>query len=417
MDISTLSSGLINFGTNVLGLALDSLWFPIIRVFILFTAINLLYFIAVYLVTPVIRKAIVKLKHPLATYLLKHKLFLNLIRVFPIILAIQFSSLISNEFIESIWLLAANLLLIYHGTRLIFSVVNAIYDQLDHQKLTKNMPIQQVTQLLKVIVIAVAIILSIGVLLDKSPAYLLSGLTAVSAVILLVFRDAILGFVAGIQVAAQKLVQVGDWIVLDKDTDGEVLNISITTCKIRNWDNSISSIPAYDLINKEFKNYQQMMTTGRRLKRSINIDTDSVKFLTAEDIERMKKITLLSSLINNKQSVIEQANERIDPSSDMAQINRRNLTNIGCFRAYIKNYLYNHPDINNDAILLVRQLQSTEKGIPIEVYCFTNASGTGWVDFEELMSDIFDHLFAIIGSFDLAIYQRPSNRTFVKKYK
>ena len=290
MDISTLSSGLINFGTNVLGLALDSLWFPIIRVFILFTAINLLYFIAVYLVTPVIRKAIVKLKHPLATYLLKHKLFLNLIRVFPIILAIQFSSLISNEFIESIWLLAANLLLIYHGTRLIFSVVNAIYDQLDHQKLTKNMPIQQVTQLLKVIVIAVAIILSIGVLLDKSPAYLLSGLTAVSAVILLVFRDAILGFVAGIQVAAQKLVQVGDWIVLDKDTDGEVLNISITTCKIRNWDNSISSIPAYDLINKEFKNYQQMMTTGRRLKRSINIDTDSVKFLTAEDIERMKKI-------------------------------------------------------------------------------------------------------------------------------
>jgi len=417
MDVLTLSNALINFGSTTLGLPLDSLWFPIIRVLILFFAISFLYIIAVYLVSPVIRKAVVKLKYPLATYLLKHKLFLNLVKVFPIMLATQSSSLIANEVIESIWLLASNLLLIYYATRLIFSVVNAIYDQLDHQQVTRNMPIQQLTQLLKVIVITVAIILSIGVLLDKSPTYLLSGLTALSAVILLVFRDSILGFVAGIQVAAQKLVQVGDWIVLDKDTDGEVLNISITTCKIRNWDNSISSIPAYDLINKEFKNYQQMMSTGRRLKRSINIDTDSVKFLTTEDIERMKKIDLLSSLINQRQSLIEQANQGIDPSSDMAQINRRNLTNIGCFRAYIKNYLYNHPDINNDAILLVRQLQSTEQGIPIEVYCFTYAKGTGWVEFEELMSDIFDHLFAIIGSFDLAVYQRPSNRTFAKRYK
>ena len=417
MDVSNLSNALINFGTTTLGLASDSLWFPIIRVLILFFTISVLYFIAVYLITPVIRKAVVKLKYPLATYLLKHKLFLNLVKVFPIMFAIQSSSLIANEVIESIWLLASNLLLIYYATRLIFSIVNAIYDQLDHQQVTRDMPIQQVTQLLKVIVITVAIILSIGVLLDKSPTYLLSGLTALSAVILLVFRDSILGFVAGIQVAAQKLVQVGDWIVLDKDTDGEVLNISITTCKIRNWDNSISSIPAYDLINKEFKNYQQMMSTGRRLKRSINIDTDSVKFLTTDDIERMKKIDLLSSLINQRQSVIEQANQGIDPSSDMAQINRKNLTNIGCFRAYIKNYLYHHPDINNDAILLVRQLQSTEQGIPIEVYCFTYAEGTGWVEFEELMSDIFDHLFAIIGSFDLAVYQRPSNRTFAKRYK
>lgn len=417
MDTSNLNNWLINFGTTSLGLELDSLWFPIVRVLMLFSAISFLYFIAVYLLTPIIRKVIVKLKHPLATYLLKHKLFLNLIKVFPVILAIQSSKMISDEFIESIWLIAANLLLIYYCSRLVFSFLNAIYDQLDHQQVTKKMPIQQVTQLLKVIIITVAVILAIGTLLDKSPAYLLSGLTAASAVVLLIFRDSILGFVAGIQVAAQKLVQVGDWIVLDKNTDGEVLNISITTCKIRNWDNSISSIPAYDLINKEFKNYQQMFGTGRRLKRSISIDTDSVKFLTSEDIERMKKINLISSLINEKQSMIEQENKEIDSSSDMAQVNKRNLTNIGCFREYIKNYLHNHPAINDKATLLVRQLQSTEQGIPIEIYCFTYAKGTGWVEFEELLSDIFDHLFAIVGSFDLAVYQRPSNRTFAERYK
>ena len=416
MDIAHLNNWLISFSTATLGLASDSLWLPIMRVTLLFFVISLFYFITVYLVTPIIRKALVSVKHPLATYLLKHKLVLNLIRVCPVIIAIQSTSLIADEFIESIWSVTANLLLIYYGTRLVFSLINAIYDQLDHQQVTRNMPIQQIAELMKVIVIAVAGILFIGVLLDKSPVYLFSGLTAVSAVILLIFRDSILGFVAGIQVAAQKLIQVGDWIVLDKNTDGEVLNISITTCKIRNWDNSISSIPAYDLINKEFKNYQQMINTGRRLKRSIHIDTDSVKFLTTEDIERMKKINLLSGLINEKQSIIAQANQSIDSSSDMAQINRRNLTNIGCFRAYVKSYLHSHPAINNEATLIVRQLQSTEKGIPIEVYCFTYAKGTGWVDFEDLMSDVFDHLFAIVGSFDLAIYQRPSNRTFAKKY-
>jgi miniconductance mechanosensitive channel len=254
-------------------------------------------------------------------------------------------------------------------------------------------------------------ILVISNLMGQSPVILLSGIGALSAVVMLVFKDSILGLVAGIQLTSNDMLRVGDWIEMPKyDADGSITDISLNTVKIQNWDKTITTIPTYAMISDSFKNWRGMQNSGgRRIKRSIYIDTNSISFCTPEMIEQFEKIQYLENYILTKQKEINDYNVRykIDRSS---LVNGRALTNIGVFRAYIQAYLEKHPGIHKEMTLMVRQLAPQETGLPIEIYAFTNK--TEWAVYEGIQADIFDHILAIAPSFGLRIFQNPTGHDF-----
>jgi miniconductance mechanosensitive channel len=237
----------------------------------------------------------------------------------------------------------------------------------------------------------------------------MTGLGATAAVLLLVFKDTILGFVAGIQLSANKMVSAGDWITMPSyKADGTVLDITLNTVKVQNWDKTITTIPTYKLVEDSFINWKGMETSGgRRIKRSINIDVSSVKFCSAEMIERFKKIRLLKGYIVQKEEELIQHNAQKEGESISESLaNGRRLTNIGVFRKYLQEYLNENPMISDNMTCMVRQLQPTEKGQPIEIYAFSK--NQDWVAYESIQADIFDHVLAVVGEFDLRIYQLPS---------
>ncbi|MDG2094518.1 MAG: mechanosensitive ion channel family protein [Phycisphaerales bacterium] len=263
-------------------------------------------------------------------------------------------------------------------------------------------------QACKLILSLIAIILGLSILFSKSPIYFLSGIGAFMAVFLLIFKDTLLGLVAGLQLGANDMVRVGDWIAIPgTEVDGDVVELSLTTVQISNWDRTIAMVPAYDLFQKPFINWRGMSDSGgRRIKRSINIDISSIQFATDEMLEKWSGITLLKPYLEDKKSEIEQWNKEqgVDSCEDF---NARRQTNIGAFRAYIESYLRKHPKIHQkDFTFLVRQLQPTSEGLPIEVYVFTNDNR--WVEYEGIQSDIFDHLLAVVPFFDLEVHELPS---------
>ena len=233
-----------------------------------------------------------------------------------------------------------------------------------------------------------------------------------TAVMMLIFKDSILGLVAGIQLSANRMVARGDWIEMPKfGADGEVLEVALTTVKVKNWDKTITTIPTYALISDSFKNWRGMSQSGvRRIKRSINIDMSTVGFLSPEMLHKMKQINLLTDYIAKKEKEIEDWNQQNVSANITNQVNARALTNLGSLRAYIREYLHNHPKISSSETLLVRQLQPTEFGIPIEIYIFT--TDNAWVKYEDIQSDIFDHLLAILPDFGLRAFQSPSDHSF-----
>lgn len=228
-----------------------------------------------------------------------------------------------------------------------------------------------------------------------------------TAIILLIFKDTILGLVASVQISSNDMVRVGDWVEMPKfNADGDVIAINLNTVKIRNWDKTISSVPTFYFISDSFKNWRGMQESGgRRIKRTIWINIRTVKFVDPGARERYRKYFLLKDYIGIRQKEIEEYNTRHD-FDESALINGRRMTNIGVFRRYVELYLRNHDQIKQDMTLLVRQMPSEDKGLPIEVYCFTNT--TAWAKYEEIQSDIFDHLFAAVSFFDLEIFQQPS---------
>ncbi|MFA7576744.1 MAG: mechanosensitive ion channel domain-containing protein, partial [Candidatus Muiribacteriota bacterium] len=236
---------------------------------------------------------------------------------------------------------------------------------------------------------------------------LLSGIGAMSAILMLVFKDSILGLAASFQLSANNMVNIGDWIEMPKyGADGDVIEITLQTIKVKNWDNTITTIPIYAMVSDSFKNWRGMSESGgRRIKRAINIDMISIKFATPEAIEKFSKMHYLKDYITAKKEEIDKYNKdnNIDTSSP---VNGRRITNIGTFRVYIKNYLAANPHIHKNLISMVRQLPPTEQGLPIEIYCFTN--DTAWVNYEAIQADIFDHLLSVIEEFDLRVYQLPS---------
>lgn len=288
-----------------------------------------------------------------------------------------------------------------------FSFLNAFQRMMSKRAHRIQFPLRGLLQTIKLIASIFIGLLAISALMGKSPIILLSGLGAISAVLLLVFKDPILGLVAGIQLSANQMLSVGDWLEMPKyGADGDVIEIALTTVKVRNWDKTITTIPTYALISNSFKNWRGMTETGgRRIKRSILLEANSVRFLDDQLLQRLKKAHLLGAYLAGKLKEIEE--DKAETKSDaVIGLNGRRLTNIGTFRAYLVSYLKAHPKIHQNLTLIVRQLDPSAEGIPIEIYAFTNT--TDWVEYENIQSDIFDHVFAILPEFELRAHEAPT---------
>ena len=303
----------------------------------------------------------------------------------------------------NVWIVISALLIVSS----VLDGINRIYES---YPVSKNRPIKVFIQVIKIFFYCAVIIIVISILIDKDPLALLAGLGAVSAVLMLVFKDSILGFVAGIQLMSNRMVNIGDWIVMpSSNADGDVIEINLTTVKVQNWDKTISTIPTYKLVSESFTNWRGMQESGgRRIKRSVNIDIYSVHYLTNEDLENLKQSALLKSYIEGKMKELNEYNASVENPLD-----KRRLTNIGTFREYMEAWLAANPNINLDMTHMVRQLQPTPTGIPLEIYCFS--AQKQWVIYERVQADIFDHLFAILPLFKLKVFQYPTNMEWMQE--
>ncbi|HIE1062377.1 TPA: mechanosensitive ion channel family protein [Serratia marcescens] len=299
-----------------------------------------------------------------------------------------------------VWILAFTLLSL-------FSLLDTLLALLRQSPISNQLPLRGIFQGLKLVAAILIGIMIVSLLMGKSPLLLLSGLGAMTAVLMLVFKDPILGLVAGIQLSANDMLKIGDWLEMPKyGADGAVTDIGLTTVKVRNWDNTVTTIPTYALISDSFKNWRSMSESGgRRIKRSLNIDTASVHFLSEEEQRRLQRNPLLHSYLNVKTQELSQHNQEI--AVDLASpLNGRRLTNLGTLRAYLEAYLRAHPRIHQNMTLMVRQLAPTPEGLPLEIYAFTNT--TVWAEYESIQADIFDHILAVIDEFGLRVHQTPT---------
>ena len=283
------------------------------------------------------------------------------------------------------------------------SAANTIYET---YPVSRQRPLKGFVQLLQLIVILFGLILVVSTLMDREPWVLLSGFGAMTAVLLLVFKDTILSLVASVQLTAQDLVRVGDWIEMPQfGADGDVIDVQLHTIKVQNWDKTITTVPTHRLISDSFKNWRGMSDAGgRRIKRSLFLDAGSVRFLSEAEVDKFKRFDLLRDYVYGKQHDLTHHNADVGDAGDA--VNQRRLTNIGTFRAYVYNYLKARQDIRDDMTLLVRQLAPGPTGVPLEIYCFTET--TAWGEYEGIQGDVFDHLLAIVPEFGLVLYQQPS---------
>jgi len=275
----------------------------------------------------------------------------------------------------------------------------------------KSRPIKGYLQVLKIVVFAGAAILAIAVLMDESPLLLLSGLGAMAAVLMLVFKDTILSLVASVQLSSNDMLRVGDWIEMPQlNADGDVIDIALHTVKVQNWDKTITTIPTHRLISESYRNWRGMKDAGgRRIKRSMFLDQNAIRFLSDDELTRVRRFRLLDDYLARKDEELRDWNAK-SLAENCDRVNARRITNIGTFRAYVIAYIKAHPHIRDDMTMLVRQLPPSPQGLPLEIYCFT--STTVWSDYEAIQSDIFDHLLAILPEFGLRIYQEPSGLDF-----
>ena len=357
----------------------------------------------------VITKLVRRTKTHWDDILLERKVFNKISHFAPAIIINLSAGMISHEATGQHIQNATQIYMIVLTVMLIdsfFSAANDIYNTLP---VSKTRPIKGYIQIVKIFFYIMGAISIIGIITHKEITVVLGTMGAFVAVLILVFKDTILGFVASIQLSANKMVNIGDWISMpSKNADGTVIDISLNTVKVQNWDKTISTIPTYTLVSESFNNWKGMEESGgRRIKRHLNIDVKSIHFLNDEEIEMAEKVKLISSYIAEKKEEIKQAN----PENEIP-VNQKRITNIGTFRKYIEAYLQNHPKIHNDMTFLVRQLQPSEKGLPIEIYVFSNDQA--WANYEAIQSDIFDHILAIVPEFNLKVFQNPTGDDFNK---
>ena len=342
------------------------------------------------------------------TLLMKHKVFHNLIHTIPAILVY---ALLPMAFMRGKELLlisqkACAIYIIFSLLLAINGILLMIMDIYDGKETMKNRPMKGFIQVLQVLLFFIGGIVIIAIIVNKSPASLFAGLGASAAILMLVFKDSILGFVAGIQLSANDMLKLGDWLEMPKyGADGAVIDIGLTTVKVRNWDNTITTIPTWSLVSDSFKNWSGMSASGgRRIKRSISIDVTSIRFLDEDEMQRLNKAHLLKPYLTSRHQEINEWNRQ--QGSTESILNLRRMTNIGTFRAYLNEYLRNHPRIRKDMTLMVRQLAPGDNGLPLEIYAFTNT--VVWLEYESIQADIFDHIFAIVEEFGLRLHQSPT---------
>lgn len=297
--------------------------------------------------------------------------------------------------------------------RFISVFLAAVYHVYSEKEQYKDKPMKGLLQTAQVTLFFVGAIIIVSILINRNPMVLLTGLGASAAILLLVFKDSIMGFVSGIQLSANNMLKVGDWIAMPKyGADGTVIEVTLNTVKVRNWDNTIITIPPYLLVSDSFQNWQGMRESGgRRIKRSINIDMSSVRFCTPEMLAKYRKIQLLKDYMDETEKVVKEYNKERHIDNSIL-VNGRRQTNLGVFRAYLTNYLRSLPTVNQDLTCMVRQLQPTETGIPMELYFFS--ASKDWIPYEGVQSDVFDHVLAIIPEFGLSVFQNPSGEDLKK---
>ncbi len=341
--------------------------------------------------------------------LLKRRVFNRLANFAPALVIYFATSYALSEYADLVAVLqaAVYIYVIGVGLFLIDSVLNGMHDIYLTLKISKDRPIKGFIQVAKIIIYFVGVILILSILLGKSPVVFFTGLGALAAVLLLIFKDSILGLVAGVQLTANDMVRIGDWISMPgHNADGPVTDISLNTVKVQNWDKTISTIPTYALVSESFSNWRGMTESGgRRIKRSIFIDMKSVRFLDKEMTQQLRNIRYLESYIDRKQKELKEYNDKHN-IDDRILVNGRRMTNLGTFRKYIEEYLRNHPYVHTEMTFLVRHLQPTEKGLPIEIYIFSKEQA--WPVYEGIQAAIFDHIIAVVPEFGLRIFQNPS---------
>ena len=288
-------------------------------------------------------------------------------------------------------------------TSILMALVNTAHELYNSFEMSKLKPIEGLVQVIKGILIAVCVLLIATFLLGKSLSSILIGLGTISAVLMLIFQDSIKGFVGSIQLSINDMLRIGDWISVGP-ADGVVQEINLTTVKVQNWDNTITTIPTYTMVSAPFTNWRGMSESeGRRIARTINIDVNTIRYCTTEMLERYKHYSLVKDYITQREKDIAEYNKANNIDTTVV-INGRQQTNLGIFRAYIKAYLNNNPKLNHNLTLMVRQMQPTEFGVPLQIYAFSN--NKEWINYEEIQSDIFDHVIAAAAMFDLKIYQK-----------
>jgi len=343
-------------------------------------------------------------------HLVQNGVLIHLARIVPLSLAVPLVSVVFSGF--PTWIGAVqrllDILLIICWTMLIRALLRSLRDHLRTKPRLADKPLDSYLQVANIFLFFIAGVIIFTTLTGKSPWAFLGAMGAASAILMLIFKDTILGFVASIQVSTNDMVRVGDWIEMPKyGADGDVIEINLHTVKVQNWDKTITTIPTYYLISDSFKNWRGMQNAGgRRIKRSINVKISSIRFLTPAEIARLRKIQLLAPYIDERQEEIDRYNAETGADRTMP-VNGRNMTNVGLFRQYVLRYVKNHPQIRQDMTLLVRQLQPTEHGLPIELYMFT--ADTRWAVYEGIMADIFDHVLAAIKYFELEIFEAPAS--------
>ena len=396
------------------GLAANSI--NIVRTLILFVIV-VLFILLIWWVT---RKVLIQILHILVNksktkwddYLVKKRFFAAFSNIVPLLFMDHFvyTVFFSYPNLVSLFAKATNVAIVFVILISINRFLSAASDVLSEKTSLRDKPIHSYFQLAKILVSGFMIILALSILTEKSPIYFLTSLGAATAILLLIFKDTILGFVGSIQLAANDMVRIGDWITMEKyGADGDVVEINLATVKVQNFDKTITTIPTYSFISDSFKNWRGMeMSDGRRIKRAINIEIKSIRFADDDLLEKVGKIDLLSNFVKQKEEELVLFNKENRKNNEVL-MNGKRQTNIGLYRRYINNYLMQNNRVNQEMTLMVRQLAPTEYGVPIEIYCFSK--NKEWEAYEVIVADIFDHLFASTSYFDLRVFERPSNYT------
>lgn len=357
----------------------------------------------------IVHKIIIKSKITWDDFMIKRKVIKSLVPLPALLFIYQFTSyfeysgVILAKFVSS---LVVIVMLIFFGNLL--NALNDIYKTLE---ISRGKSIKGFIQVFMIVLYILGFLVVVSIFINTNPLVLISGLGAMTAVLMLIFKDTILSFVASVRITTSDIIQIGDWLEVPKfGADGDVIDISLYNIQIQNWDKTITNIPTYKLIDDSFKNWRGMQEAGgRRIMRNITLDVSSIKFCDAEMIAKFEKINYLKEYITNKKQELEEYNKK-NNIDDSVLVNGRRMTNLGTFRAYIASYLKHHPFVHKDLIFLIRQLEADNDGIPIQIYVFINQ--TAWVKYEDIQSDIFDHLLAVVPEFGLRVFQNPSSYNF-----